>query len=229
MRFTIHFSVASSSMFSFSLRLLMLMACGGVGIRGCAATTAAGWVSSRPWHAAHTDARPNARRPMPSRAPTCCPPGSRPNTVPSPAPPHLPATRPAGAHLVDAAVVLKQELAGCLHEGILGGHQEEVGVQHLAGWRGGGGVWREAGEAGRQAGQRVTRGGGRGMVVRVCLCGRGEERPAADAHSHPPAASPPVLALSPFSPPARSPPRTWPAAPAPRQSRNPQTGSAQTR
>ena len=36
-------------------------------------------------------------------------------------------------HLVDAAVVLKQELARRLHERVLGGHQEEVVVQHLGG------------------------------------------------------------------------------------------------
>ena len=37
------------------------------------------------------------------------------------------------AHLVDAAVVLKQELARRLHERVLGGHQEEVVVQDLGG------------------------------------------------------------------------------------------------
>ena len=105
----------------------MLMACGGED-RGWAAQRLAavrrgskaaagkrGGLQAQ-WHL------PPAHPPSASGSPA-----ARPLPLASSPPPLL---RP---HLVYAAVVLKQELAGGLHEGVLGGHQEEVGVEDLAG------------------------------------------------------------------------------------------------
>lgn len=117
MRLTIHFSVASSPMPSFSLRLRMLIACAVGGRRAWGGAAAESGCEEDGGAARADDGRSQAAQA------TCAP---------------APSATAAAAHLVYAAVVFKQELAGGLHEGVLGGHQEKVRVQDLWAGREGG-------------------------------------------------------------------------------------------
>ena len=170
MRLTIHFSVASSSMPSFSASEWVEMAWGrgrGCGGRHISAQGPGGQASPPNWASPRNGVgagaallpaplrraelasfnarrRDAARRPLHAQRPGKSPVPLRPpppRSRPAPGPPRSPSV----AHLVNAAVGLEQELARILHERVLGVDQEEVALQHLgvgcAGGRGGLEFW----------------------------------------------------------------------------------------